>query len=212
MVRVLLRSRHFLSQKLWHFHKNIISCVENECCCPRTINISHVNITSKICHGTIVINHIIQEYLMHHLVHIISKAFGADSYASRDQSLNLLLNTVPNYSIFYKFTCQAPVPDLVIKGWGGGGVGVVGGWGWVGRGWLGVRGGGGLGVWWWGGGGALRGGQVWPRDITFSWGFRSDRVVLSCLFLTCKHRSTARQPADGLVDSAVTDVYIHWLQ
>ena len=29
-----LRSRHFLSQKLWHFHKNTRSCVENECCCP----------------------------------------------------------------------------------------------------------------------------------------------------------------------------------
>ena len=32
-VRVCLRSRHFLSQKLWHFPRNIRSCVENECCC-----------------------------------------------------------------------------------------------------------------------------------------------------------------------------------
>ena len=28
-ARVPLRSRHFLSQKLWHFHKNIRSCVKN---------------------------------------------------------------------------------------------------------------------------------------------------------------------------------------
>ena len=39
------RSRHFLSQKLWHFHKNIRPCVENECYCPRTVNISNVNFT-----------------------------------------------------------------------------------------------------------------------------------------------------------------------
>ena len=47
-VRVPLSSRHFLSQKLWHFHKNIRSCVENEWCCPRTVNISNVNLTSKL--------------------------------------------------------------------------------------------------------------------------------------------------------------------
>ena len=47
-VWVPLRSRHFLSQKLWHFHKNIRSCVENECCCPRTGNSSNVKFTSKI--------------------------------------------------------------------------------------------------------------------------------------------------------------------
>ena len=35
-VGVPLRSRHFLSQKCWHVHKNNRSCVENECCCPRT--------------------------------------------------------------------------------------------------------------------------------------------------------------------------------
>ena len=40
-----LRSRHFLSQKLWHFHKSIRSCVENECCSPRTVNSSNVNFT-----------------------------------------------------------------------------------------------------------------------------------------------------------------------
>ena len=34
----------FSVAKLWHFHK----CVENECCCPRTVNISNVNFTSKI--------------------------------------------------------------------------------------------------------------------------------------------------------------------
>ena len=37
-----------VSKKLWHFHKNTRSCVENECCCPRTVNISIVNFTSKI--------------------------------------------------------------------------------------------------------------------------------------------------------------------
>ena len=47
-VRVPLRSRHFLSQKLWRFHKNICSCVERECCYPRTINISNVNFASEI--------------------------------------------------------------------------------------------------------------------------------------------------------------------
>ena len=41
-VGVPHRSRYFLSQKLWHIHKNIRSCVEIECCCPRTVNISHV--------------------------------------------------------------------------------------------------------------------------------------------------------------------------
>ena len=49
-VRVPLRSRHFLSQKLWHFHKNTRSCVENECCCPRTVNISNVKFTLKNCY------------------------------------------------------------------------------------------------------------------------------------------------------------------
>ena len=39
-----LRSRHFLSQKRRHFHKNTRSCVENECCCPRAVNISTVNL------------------------------------------------------------------------------------------------------------------------------------------------------------------------
>ena len=33
-VRVHPGSRHFLSQKLRRFHKNICSWVENECCCP----------------------------------------------------------------------------------------------------------------------------------------------------------------------------------
>ena len=47
-VRVPLKSRHFLPQKLWHFHKNTRSCVENECCCPCTVKISNVNFTSNI--------------------------------------------------------------------------------------------------------------------------------------------------------------------
>ena len=47
-VRVALRSRYNLSQKLWHFHKNICSYVENEWCCPRTVNMSNVNFTSKM--------------------------------------------------------------------------------------------------------------------------------------------------------------------
>ena len=45
--QVTLGSRHFLSQKLWHFYKNIHWCVEYECCCPRTVNNSNVNFTSK---------------------------------------------------------------------------------------------------------------------------------------------------------------------
>ena len=47
-VRVPRRSRQLLSRKLWHFHKNTRSCVENECCYPRTVNISNLNFTSKI--------------------------------------------------------------------------------------------------------------------------------------------------------------------
>ena len=47
-VRFPLRSRLFLSEKLWHFHKNIRSCVENECCCPLTVNIWNVNFTWQI--------------------------------------------------------------------------------------------------------------------------------------------------------------------
>ena len=45
--RVPLRSRNFLFQKRSHFYKNICSCVENECCFPRAVNISNVNFTSK---------------------------------------------------------------------------------------------------------------------------------------------------------------------
>ena len=40
----------FSVSKLWHFHKNTCLCVENECCYPRTINISNANFTSKIFH------------------------------------------------------------------------------------------------------------------------------------------------------------------
>ena len=38
----------FLSQIRGHFNKNTRSCVENESCCPRTVNISNVNFTSYI--------------------------------------------------------------------------------------------------------------------------------------------------------------------
>ena len=44
----LLRSRHFQSQKLRHFHKDIHSRVENECYCPRAVNLSNANFTTKI--------------------------------------------------------------------------------------------------------------------------------------------------------------------
>ena len=44
---MLLRSRHFLSQIFRLFHSNIRSWVENECCYPRTINISNVNFIFK---------------------------------------------------------------------------------------------------------------------------------------------------------------------
>ena len=42
-----IRSRHFLSQNVWHLHKNIHSLVENEWCCPREVNISNVNFLQK---------------------------------------------------------------------------------------------------------------------------------------------------------------------
>ena len=44
--RVFPRSRYFLSQKLRHFHKNTRSCVENECCCPCTVNMTNVNFST----------------------------------------------------------------------------------------------------------------------------------------------------------------------
>ena len=37
-----------LSQKLWHFQKNIRSRVENECCCPRKVNIAYDIFTSAV--------------------------------------------------------------------------------------------------------------------------------------------------------------------
>ena len=40
-------SKHFPPQKLRHFHKNIRSWIENECCCPRTSGISLANFTYK---------------------------------------------------------------------------------------------------------------------------------------------------------------------
>ena len=30
----------FCLKNLWHFHENIRSCIENECCCGLTVNIS----------------------------------------------------------------------------------------------------------------------------------------------------------------------------
>ena len=44
-VRVPLRLRHSLSQKLRHFDKYIRLCVGNECCFPSIVNISNVNFT-----------------------------------------------------------------------------------------------------------------------------------------------------------------------
>ena len=41
-VRVPLSSIHFLSQKCCQIPRNTRSRVENECCCPRTVNISNV--------------------------------------------------------------------------------------------------------------------------------------------------------------------------
>ena len=46
-ARVPLRLRHFLSQKLWRFHKNLHSCVENEWCYLYTVNISNATFTLK---------------------------------------------------------------------------------------------------------------------------------------------------------------------
>ena len=45
--RVPLGWRHFLYLKLRHFHWNIRSWVENECCCPCKVNNSNVNFTTK---------------------------------------------------------------------------------------------------------------------------------------------------------------------
>ena len=44
-VRVPLRSKHL---NLRHFHKNIRSWVEYQCCCPHIVKISSVNFTSKM--------------------------------------------------------------------------------------------------------------------------------------------------------------------
>ena len=47
-VRVPLRSRHLLFQKLRNVYKKIYSWIENEYCCLRTVNISNVNLTLYI--------------------------------------------------------------------------------------------------------------------------------------------------------------------
>ena len=39
----------FCLKNFWHFHKNTRLCVENECCCPHTVNISNVNFKSNCC-------------------------------------------------------------------------------------------------------------------------------------------------------------------
>ena len=56
-VWVLLKLRHFLSQKLRHFDNDTCSRVENECCCPHTVNISNVNFIKKICTLSLVLWH-----------------------------------------------------------------------------------------------------------------------------------------------------------
>ena len=43
----LFGSRHFRSQKLWHFQKNVRSWVESEWHCLWTADISNVNFTNK---------------------------------------------------------------------------------------------------------------------------------------------------------------------
>ena len=57
--QVPIRSRHVMSKKFRHFHKNIRSWIENECCCPRTINMSNVVFTSKI-----VFNYVYPKYMI----------------------------------------------------------------------------------------------------------------------------------------------------
>ena len=47
-VRVSLRSRHFLSQNLWHFHKNIRLCVENDAVAHAQLKFQMLAWTSKI--------------------------------------------------------------------------------------------------------------------------------------------------------------------
>ena len=47
-IRVPPQVETYSFSKLWNFHNNIRSCVENESCCPRTVYISNVNFTSRI--------------------------------------------------------------------------------------------------------------------------------------------------------------------
>ena len=39
---------HIYIHRHWFFRNNIRSCVENECCCPCTVDTTNVNFTSKI--------------------------------------------------------------------------------------------------------------------------------------------------------------------
>ena len=46
IIQSSTRSRHFLSQKFWYFHKNIHTFVSRkECCCLCKVDISNVNVT-----------------------------------------------------------------------------------------------------------------------------------------------------------------------
>ena len=47
MISILFNKAPLPNNKLWHFQKNIRSCVENECYCPRTVNIWNVNLLKK---------------------------------------------------------------------------------------------------------------------------------------------------------------------
>ena len=84
-VRVPLRLRHFLSRKLWHFHKNIRSCVETKCCCPRTLNISNINFTLKLSFPDIRLCFIIFIWykLYMHMVYIYSYPYAENIWKLR---------------------------------------------------------------------------------------------------------------------------------
>ena len=90
------KSRHFLSQKLWHFHKNSRSCVQNECCSKSTDNISSVNFTFKntfwleLRHSKQVWSHVDNKGAKHKAWSIISSHHSAFLQYSKEHCTFLL--------------------------------------------------------------------------------------------------------------------------
>ena len=106
-VRVPLRSRHFLSQKLWHFPKNTRPYVENEWFCPRTVNISNVNFTSKICMLGLNLSHVIKMGLW-----TMEQRYWYDQIIKTNSNLSVKYLTLPKPHCLTIYTVRGK-PDPI---------------------------------------------------------------------------------------------------